>query len=83
MGTEGDDPRAASFRRMAERVERNERSDFSGAVCIVPPDGETIELLYLRNAQDPGRFWGLVLNVAQDALAAIEEQQRQSWGRGR
>lgn len=68
---------SAPFRSMATRIDLNKQEGFSGAACIVPPgDGKRLEMLLLRNEQDPAMFWHLIKTHAEIAIA--EEQTAQS-----
>jgi ADP-ribose pyrophosphatase YjhB (NUDIX family) len=69
---------------MASRIDLNALEDFSGAVVIVPPgDGEAVEILLLKNAQNPAMFWSLVKTQAEIAIQelASAEAQAQGWAR--
>jgi hypothetical protein len=71
---------ALPFRSMADRIDRNDSQEFSGAFVIMPPNGEPIEYLALNPKQDGAAFWGAVQAHVQRALAEIEEKQRNSFG---
>lgn len=73
--------RSAVFRAMADRIDLNAGQDFGGAVVIVPPTGEPVEMLLLDNAQHAAMFWSTVKTRADIALAeANEVQHPQSFG---
>lgn len=68
--------RAQLFEAMAERIRLNRDSKFGGAFLMVPPDGEPFESLML--AQDEQSiFWAAVKTLADVAMAALEQSQRQ------
>lgn len=74
---------AEPFTKMAQRIEHNSDAKFGGAVVIVPPVGEQIELLMLDEAADAAQFWGTLKTRIQFALDKLEEQQRTAQGFGR
>lgn len=52
------------FRAMADRIERNDPEEFSGAILIVPPPSQDnpadpVEILIIDPHHDEGHFWGV------------------------
>ena len=74
---------AAPFRAMADRITTNAVADFGGAVVIMPPgDEKPVEILLLRNEQNPGMFWALVKTQAEISLSELAAKEQQAtWGR--
>lgn len=75
---------AAPFRKIADRLDLNRSEGVSGAACIVPPgDGKRLELLLLRNEEDPAMFWHLIKTHAEIAIQELAnaEQQQGMYGR--
>lgn len=69
------------FVRIAARIDLNAEGDFAGAVCIVPPEGAPVELLFLDTTKDAGMFWALVKTKAEMALSELAERQSGGqWG---
>lgn len=71
------------FRLMADKIDKNDAEDFSGAVVIVPPgDEQPIELLYLGSKHDVLYFWTQVktaVDVAQNEYMTKEKQKQVGW----
>lgn len=53
-----DDPKQF-FLDMAKRLERNDPSEFGGAMLIVPPDGDPVEYFFVttRPKDEEAFFW--------------------------
>lgn len=67
---------ADHFTRMAGRIEGTAADEFGGAVCIVGPDGNTIEYMLTDPKQDAVFFWlGLETRI-QTVRAQLEQMQR-------
>lgn len=75
---------AKVFREMADRIERNNSSDFGGAIVITPPGGVggNIELLMLDAGGNPAQFWSTVKTRIELILAELSDQQRTAQGYG-
>lgn len=73
------------FRRMADRMDLNEKDGFGGAFVIVPPKdgGEPRETLILDAGVNPEVFWTVVKRACEDEIAKISEKQRMDQGFGR
>ena len=71
------------FTKMAARLLHNADATFGGAVVIVPPVGDPIELLMLDAQGDAGQFWGTIKTRIQLAVDKLDEQQRVAQGFGR
>lgn len=74
------------FAEMARKVMENATNGFGGALVIVPPEGNPVELLMVKAGSDPGMFWGLVKSLADQAMGDLEDAKRnqtQGWGGGR
>lgn len=71
------------FRKMAESIERNGAADFGGAVVIVPPSGNPVEILILNSQKDNAQFWGTLDATVKAALADMDEAGRaqEAWRR--
>lgn len=57
------------FEQMAERIRRNAGAEFAGAVLLVPPKGEPVEVLLIDPAQDVEHFWVTAEAKVRDAQA--------------
>ena len=70
---------------MADKIELNEAhgSDFGGAVVIVPPEGDPIEILILDSRKDAMHFWTQVKTVVDVATNdhLVKMKKEQSFGR--
>lgn len=64
------------FSKMAERVKHNVDSKFGGAVVIIPPSGDPIELLMLDAAGDQAQFWSTILTRIQVVMQNLQEKER-------
>lgn len=51
-------PHADAFREMANRIEKNDDADFSGAFVMVMPDGTVKQFLLLNPTTDLAMFLG-------------------------
>jgi ABC-type proline/glycine betaine transport system substrate-binding protein len=69
---------AATFRKMAERIELNKENGFGGAFVICPPGDEakSLETLILDPTSNPASFWGLLRAKADMALAELDAAER-------
>lgn len=65
-----------SFTKMARRITHNEDAKFGGAVVIVPPFGDPIELLMLDGAGDQAQFWSTILSRIQVVMQNLQEKER-------
>lgn len=70
------DARSATFRDMADRLDRNADQDFGGAFVVIPPEGEAQTMLLIDSAKNPAIFWAALQTRVQIALQEIEEAQR-------
>lgn len=68
--------RAQTFERMAAQIRLNKDAKFGGAFLFIPPDGEPQASLML-NQEQPGIFWSAIQTLAQMAIDAISQEQRQ------
>ena len=70
------------FRKLADKIDRNEDAEFGGAVCIVPPKGEaTIDWVIVDSKADILRFW---VKLKTDIDAIVQEvdtraRMQQTW----
>ncbi len=65
------------FRAMAERIEKNDLDEFSGALLVVPPGGEEpISILLVNPKRDLAAFWATVASTIQVAAAEFQERAR-------
>ena len=65
------------FRHMAELIERTQSGEFAGAVCIVAPDGASVEYMLTDAKPDTVFFW-LGLKSRIDTLyAELEARHRE------
>lgn len=69
------------LRAMADKVDLNASNGFGGAFVIAAPDGTLHELLLLDNTQDLARFWSLVQSAAVMAIAELQDNKPQGFGR--
>jgi hypothetical protein len=67
---------AEPFSRMATKIRHNDVADFAGAFVIVPPSGESIEVLILEPGTNEAVIWGQIKARIEMRLADIEDQQR-------
>lgn len=74
--------RALLFEDMARQIRLNKDAKFGGSFLVVPPqDGETFASLML-NQDEPSIFWGAVKTLAEVAMQALDQAQRnQGFGR--
>jgi hypothetical protein len=72
---------AAIFRKMAERLEKNEGEPFGGAAVIIPPgefnEAIAVQMLSLDPAPDGALFWGQIRSKADEAVADLAQRARQ------
>lgn len=74
---------ADRFRKMADRIEKNENEPFGGVALIVPPGEDafgSVELLKLDPTPDAAIFWGEIRSKADEAVRGLEVQARQQPG---
>jgi len=73
-----ENPIAARFRAMADRIERNEGEVFAGAVVIIPPvdGGDAVEIIQFDAKPSPGEFWGLIKYKADAAIHDLQNNTR-------
>ena len=64
------------FREMAERIGRIADQDFAGAILVVPPEGEPVEMLVVDPKQNSGHFWMAAKSRVDAAFAEHTEQAR-------
>ena len=73
------DEYAKAFHAMAERIERNPKADFGGAMVIVSPQKEIVDVLLVGTKADNVHFWATIKNKMEaavaDAIAAEETKQ--------
>lgn len=67
---------AELFREMADRIEKNDASEFAGAILIVPPSGEPIQVMINDPTQDIEAFWSLAMS--RIAIAQAENDPRRT-----
>jgi hypothetical protein len=68
---------ADAFRDMAARIERNEASEFAGALLLVPPDGgDPLEILLVKQTHDLALFWSTITAAVTIAAREFEERAR-------
>lgn len=73
---------ALRFSAMAERITHNANQSFGGAVVIVPPSGDPIEILMLDPHSDIAMFWGTIRSKIDILLATAEAEKRRQQGFG-
>jgi hypothetical protein len=67
------------FRDMAARIERNEVSEFAGALLLVPPDGgDPLEILLVKQTHDLALFWSTITAAVTIAAREFEERERRN-----
>jgi hypothetical protein len=74
---------AEPFARMANKIRHNAEHGFAGAFVIMPPSGESIEVLILEPASNEAVIWGQIKARIEMRLADLEDQQRRGqagWG---
>lgn len=77
---------SSPFKEMADRIERNLKEEFSGALLIVPPNGEPIAVLLTDPKPDMEAFWAMVSGKVQVATTehfAEKNGGNNAYGRGR
>lgn len=77
---------ADRFRKMADRIEKNEGEPFGGCVLVVPPGDNAVilELLKLDPAPDAYAFWSEINSRAEEArqmLASAARSAQAGFGR--
>ena len=70
---------AALFRRMAERIEATDETEFGGVVVVLPPldqNGklEPIEVLILDPMRDLATFWAMARSKVEIAASVFEQK---------
>ncbi len=71
------------FSDMAARIERNADIEFGGAMVLVPPEGDPIELFIIDPKKDLGHFLSAAMTKLEIALNAFKESQHNSNAFGR
>jgi hypothetical protein len=71
------------FTNMADRIKHNEDAKFGGAVVLIPPTGDPIELLMLDAQGDQAQFWSTILSRIQVIMNQLQEKERIAQGFGR
>lgn len=66
---------AEPFREMAARIERIFESEFSGAILIVPPTGETIAVVIADPKKDLDAFWAVANSKIEIGMAEHKAQK--------
>ena len=74
---------AAQFADMARKITENAVNGFSGAVVVVPPGGNPINLLLVSPVGDDALFWGTLDAQIKIRLAELAQRQEPSAGYGR
>lgn len=71
---------ADRFRRMADRIEKNDGEPFGGCAVIVPPGDEVVgvEILELDPAPDASIFWAKIRSKADEAVSDLGVAARNS-----
>ncbi len=71
------------FTRMAERIDKNEGESFGGAFVIIPPEGAgtPMQSLMFNTGTDKAQFWLMLQGMINTALAEIQTQQTNPYGR--
>lgn len=72
---------AALFRRMADRIEASDETEFGGALVAVPPleqNGqlEAIEILLIDPRRDPANYYAMTRSKVEIAASVFEERAR-------
>lgn len=75
---------AALCREMADRIDRQQDTDFSGAMIVVAPDGKKIEMVMVDPSADLAAFWAISKSKIEIAAteAMIEEERRRAQAQG-
>lgn len=68
---------ADPFNQMATRIEGTDENEFAGAVCIVAPDGVSIEYMLTDPKRDPIFFWLGLKSRIETQYAELEQKQRE------
>lgn len=74
------------FREMADRIERNEDAEFAGAILVVPPRRNGVELpsisvMIVDPSQDPATLFAIAKGKIDIASAQYDEAV-QAQGKG-
>ena len=73
--------RAQLFEKMATQIRLNKDYKFGGAFLVIPPaDAEPFSSLML-NQEEAAIFWSTIKTLADMALRAAEQTNRQAFGR--
>lgn len=65
---------AKLFRDMADRVERANETEFSGAMLYVPPTGEPIAVMIVDPKPDNEAFLSLCMGKLNAVVASMQKQ---------
>lgn len=71
---------AQTCRDMADRIDRQQDTDFSGALLVIGPDQRKIEMVMVDPSLDKAAFWAIAkskIEIAASEAMADEEQRRQ------
>ena len=71
---------ARQFAEMARKIEENATNGFSGAVVVVPPAGEPINLLLVSSLGDEALFWATLKTQVEMRFADLQQRQSQPTG---
>jgi hypothetical protein len=71
--------RARMFDSMAAQLRLNHEAKFGGAFLLIPPDSteEQCHSFLALNQEQPGIFWATVQTIANIAVDATNQKQRQ------
>lgn len=64
---------AEFFTSMASRIQANSGAEFAGAVVVVPPEGNPIEMLIVDPTRNPAVFWSTVKSLVDMKIAENDE----------
>lgn len=68
---------ADNFRQLADKIDKNDESDFAGAFMIVPPSGDPVQGFMVGNA-DLATFWSVVKSKVEIIMVEINDKDRQA-----
>jgi len=76
-----DDP-SKPFTEMAARIQRNEKSEFAGAIVVVTPDGTILSQAFINPTPDTAGFWSTAKAMVEVAVTDYLQAKDKAAGFG-
>lgn len=67
------------FREIAEKIDKNDLSDFGGAFLLVPPEGQPLSNIFI-GSKDPVAFLALLKTKVETLMNEAEQREKQRQG---